>query len=675
MHFPIHSLLRPWQLALIFVAGVPAAHAACIDTASRAQATAGDNCPATGTVYSGASNAAHALLASGANSTLTISSNVSANPLGYGSNAGTGVVSAGAGGRLIAQGNVTLIQAGALNSYGVAAGPVNPAGVGTVGIRGAVDVTMASGGSTRRAIMANGVGSEVTIDGPITVTQTGGTSHRGLSAEGGGSINYAGASIDFRGDAGSTGIRVLTGMARLHGTGNTEVWVEGAGAVGFLTNASAESTVDGWLKIHGDLGADSAASIQGSAKLTVGAGSLLDNTGGVAVRISSANAEPLVAGTGLSISALTGFAYSGAITPSTTLNGANVTAATLWQTTAAAQPNFIADGGTYTGTSAQEAGSALSVSLFNSATWNLTADAFLTMLSLAGGGTLSTPNATRTMSGSVTNTSGLVDLSGASPQTGDSLTVVGNYFGAGGVIRLDTVLGDSSSPTDIFTVQGSATGTTTLDVRNLNGLGAATTGNGIAVATASGVAAAGAFVLAGGQLEVGGFLYTLNQVGNTWYLQSKLIPPEASVVCAPSELTDSEAQVSTCTLTLSYAPAQDLSVNLNLPVASTRYSTTCTSPIVMAANTSSATCTITAVENTVAGDGDVTAELSIAAPTTVDSYTVAGSPAQVLVRNDDAAVVTPAPPTPVPTLGQWAMLLLSLSIAGIAAASSRRRPS
>ncbi|WP_028600858.1 IPTL-CTERM sorting domain-containing protein [Ottowia thiooxydans] len=675
MRIPTHSLLRPWQLALIFAAGVPTAHAVCIDTASRAQATAGDTCPATGTTYTGASNAAHTLLASGANSTLTISSNVSVNPTGYGSNGGTGVVSAGAGGHLVGQGSVTVIQAGALNSYAVSAGPVNPAGAGTVDIRGAVTVTMAAGGTTRRAVMANGVGSVVTIEGPITVTQTGGTSHRGLSAEGGGSINYAGASVDFRGDVGSTGIRVLTGTARLHGTGNTELWVEGAGSVGFLTNASAESTIDGWLKVHGDVGADSAASIQGAAKLTVGAGSLLDNTGGVAVRIGSANAEPLVAGAGLSVTASTGFLYAGAITPTTQLTDATVNAATLWQSTANAQPNFQANGGTYTGTSVKEPGSALSISLANSATWNLTSDASLTLLTLTGNGTLSTPNATRTVSGSITNTSGLVDLSGSSPQTGDALTVSGNYVGGGGTVRLDTALGDSSSPTDMFVVQGDATGTTSLDIRNLNGLGAATTGNGIAVATASGVADAGAFVLAGGPLTVGGFVYTLNQVGNTWYLQSRLIPPEASIACTPSELTDSADQVSTCTVTLSYSPTEAMSVNLNLPAASARYGTTCASPILIAANTSSATCTLTAVANTVAGDGDVTAELSIAIPTIADTYTVAGSPAQVIVRNDDVAVVTPVPPTPVPTLGQWAMMLLSLSLAGVGLAGSRRRPS
>ncbi|WP_312807738.1 Ig domain-containing protein [Comamonas sp.] len=147
--------------------------------------------------------------------------------------------------------------------------------------------------------------------------------------------------------------------------------------------------------------------------------------------------------------------------------------------------------------------------------------------------------------------------------------------------------------------------------------------------------------------------------------------PQASVACTPSELTDSANQVSTCTVTLSPAPTQAMSINLVLPAGSPRYSTSCVSPITIAANETTATCTITATENTVAGDGNVTAELSIAPPTVVDAYSVSGSPAQVVIKDDDKPVVAAA--TPVPTLGGIGLLLLSGLVAGSMGLMRRRK--
>ncbi len=147
--------------------------------------------------------------------------------------------------------------------------------------------------------------------------------------------------------------------------------------------------------------------------------------------------------------------------------------------------------------------------------------------------------------------------------------------------------------------------------------------------------------------------------------------PQASVACAPSELTDSANQVSTCTVTLSPAPTQATSINLVLPAGSPRYSTSCVSPITIAANETTATCTITATENTVAGDGNVTAELSIAPPTVADAYSVSGSPAQVVIKDDDKPAVAAA--TPVPTLGDIGLLLLSGLIAGSMGFMRRRK--
>ncbi|MNT17210.1 hypothetical protein D3C72_1523480 [compost metagenome] len=205
---------------------------------------------------------------------------------------------------------------------------------------------------------------------------------------------------------------------------------------------------------------------------------------------------------------------------------------------------------------------------------------------------------------------------------------------------------------------------------NANGLGAATTGNGILVVKVDG-ASNGVFTLEGGSVTAGHFSYTLHQVGNNWYLQSRLLTPAVGVTCNPVELFDSPNQVSTCTLTLSHpAPPQGLSVNLNLPASNPRYSTTCTQPILVPTDSLSATCTIVATPNTVANDGDVIAELSVA-PATAGAYDITGSPAQVLVKDDDRP--SPTSPAPVPTMGGHGLLLLSLGVGGAGIFFARRQ--
>ena len=143
--------------------------------------------------------------------------------------------------------------------------------------------------------------------------------------------------------------------------------------------------------------------------------------------------------------------------------------------------------------------------------------------------------------------------------------------------------------------------------------------------------------------------------------------PVATVVCNPATLTDSEGQVSTCTVTLSApAPANGLPIAITPPTSNPRYTaTTCTSPLTVAAGATTASCTITAVANTVVGDGDVVATLALLAG---EGYML-GEPhsATVTVQDDDKAAGTP---TPIPTLGQWSLMLLGLGIAGLAA---RRR--
>jgi outer membrane autotransporter protein len=128
------------------------------------------------------------------------------------------------------------------------------------------------------------------------------------------------------------------------------------------------------------------------------------------------------------------------------------------------------------------------------------------------------------VNGSVANT-GTLSLADTAPAADDVTTVHGNYTGvAGSVLKLDTVLGDSSSASDRLVVSGDTTGTTRLQVTNVGGLGAATSGNGILVVQVNGASNA-SFVLDGSPLVAGQFSYTLHQVGTNWYLQSAALPP------------------------------------------------------------------------------------------------------------------------------------------------------
>jgi autotransporter family porin len=669
--------LRPASYAASVAASIffiaPLAQAACVDSADRAQATAGDSCIATGSSYTGLSNANNTLLASGVGSTLTVPNNVVANASNVASSVGQGVVTAIANGRLLAQGAVTVTQLGGSNSYGISAGGQSATG-GTVEIAGDVNVTMGTNGTTRRAIMANGSTGLVIIGGHTVIRHTGAGAHRGLSAEGGGTIRYNSADIDFGArpaappdsgapsDPGANGIRVLTGDARLQGSGNTQIRVDGVNSVGFLTNANAQSTIDGWLRIDVDSGGASAANIQGNATLSMGSDSALNHPTGTAVSISSTHATPLVAGSGLTMTAVTGFAYTGAISPTTSLTNATVTASTLWNATTGAQPSFRASGGNYTGTSTQDSSSALTVTLTDAAVWNLTADATLTSLYLEGYGTLAAASASRTVIGNVNNTSGLVDVSGATPQAGDSFTVNGDYAASGGTVRLDTTLGDSSSISDRLHITGDTSGSALLDVRNLAGTGAETTGDGILVVQVDGNSA-GTFALSGGMVVAGQYVYQLRKVGNNWYLQSQLNEGTVQVnkmVAAPAGAPPFSGSIP---FTLTCANP-DFSQVGSIAVTNNQGSS---APITVQAGS---TCSVSEGNLPAAPTGYRWAEPSYMQPTAIAIGSNTATIMNTLISNTNEPTLKP-----VPSMGTLALSALSLGLAIMGLGQMRRRQS
>lgn len=147
--------------------------------------------------------------------------------------------------------------------------------------------------------------------------------------------------------------------------------------------------------------------------------------------------------------------------------------------------------------------------------------------------------------------------------------------------------------------------------------------------------------------------------------------PVVTLACTPTALVDSPSNQAVCTITSdTAAPSGGLSVALTLPAASGRYSTDCTDPITIAAASTTATCTIVATPNTVAGDGSVNAIMSLTTPSATSPYTL-GTPASatITVNDDDRAGAVSA----VPTLSSWALSLLGLVLAG-SAGFNRRRP-
>ncbi|RZL85682.1 MAG: autotransporter outer membrane beta-barrel domain-containing protein, partial [Variovorax sp.] len=137
---------------------------------------------------------------------------------------------------------------------------------------------------------------------------------------------------------------------------------------------------------------------------------------------------------------------------------------------------------------------------------------------------------------------GTVSLLGTA--AGSTLTITGAYVGDNGVLKLGTVLGGNASLSDRLVLSGSgasASGHTTLQITNLGGLGAQTSGSGIEVvsavngATTTAQTSRDAFALANGHVDAGAFEYRLHAAdaqgaGESWYLRSEttVAPPTAA---------------------------------------------------------------------------------------------------------------------------------------------------
>ncbi|WP_336983161.1 MULTISPECIES: autotransporter outer membrane beta-barrel domain-containing protein [unclassified Cedecea] len=147
--------------------------------------------------------------------------------------------------------------------------------------------------------------------------------------------------------------------------------------------------------------------------------------------------------------------------------------------------------------------------------------------------------------GNLTNV-GLVQLAGSG--VGNSLTVAGNYSGQNGVIALNTVLASDGAASDKLILSGgSASGSSTLKVTNIGGVGAQTTADGIQVvqATNGATSTANAFNLSGGTVSAGAYSYYLAKggvsdgSGGSWYLRNTVVPDSTTSVTPAEETPES----------------------------------------------------------------------------------------------------------------------------------------
>ena len=225
---------------------------------------------------------------------------------------------------------------------------------------------------------------------------------------------------------------------------------------------------------------------------------------------------------------------AGTTTISPTLAGLPALDPNLWQfdTTAACMPavaaSYPTDQSAFAGSLAVQGGTLVLP------TTNILPSITATSLT---GGTLMQGGTSQNL-GAVTQSAGVLQLTGGSVPGATDTANATAWSGSGGTVLLDTVLGTDGSPSDKLRITGPISGTTVLQISNLGGAGAATTGNGILVVDAASASGSGTFTLAGGTLVQGGFVYSLVKAADgNWYLQSTPVPPPSGVITIQQTVT------------------------------------------------------------------------------------------------------------------------------------------
>ncbi|NYS11795.1 autotransporter outer membrane beta-barrel domain-containing protein [Achromobacter xylosoxidans] len=130
------------------------------------------------------------------------------------------------------------------------------------------------------------------------------------------------------------------------------------------------------------------------------------------------------------------------------------------------------------------------------------------------------------LTGNLTN-AGTLDLDNGDNAVGKTLKIIGDWVGGtNSLIKLAAVLGNGDdSVTDKVEITGAATGSTQVQVRNINGAGTTGTTSGITLITAGDGSTNGAFTLNTDTITANGLVYSLLNKADSanhklWYLSS-----------------------------------------------------------------------------------------------------------------------------------------------------------
>ncbi|MET3373677.1 outer membrane autotransporter protein [Variovorax boronicumulans] len=352
----------------------------------------------------------------------------------------------------------------------------------------------------------------------------GGTGSPGAGGDGGAGLASTGAGATL------TNTGTIAGGAGGAGGANSNGGPSGANGVGGVGVTGANLALTNGGTISGGLGGDGVTRAAAVA-FTGGTNSLTLNTGSSmtgAISIGAGATASVIAGAG-------GLTVSNALllggTGTIDTNGNALT----WTGAISGASDLVKIGAgvlTLSGADTHSGATNVAAGTLRAGAANVLSSA--SPFTVATGATLDLAGNSQTLASMAH--SGTVSLVGAVP--GTTLTVNGPWVGNGGTLRLGTALGGSASASDRLILSGAtavASGTTNVQITNLGGLGALTTGNGIEVisalngATTTAQTTKSAFVLAGTHVDAGAYEYRLHAAdatgaGENWYLRSTAAP-------------------------------------------------------------------------------------------------------------------------------------------------------
>jgi len=390
----------------------------------------------------------------------------------------TGVVAttsgAGAYGVSVGAGGATTVLGGAVTTSGEAAYGAAVIGGGVLQLGGGLNISTSGAGA--HGLYVAGPGAGATLAGPVTINVSG--------ANAAGIYVASGAAV---GAKGPLAVNAATYGLYIDGSASHPVGPTAIGLGGPLT-----------LKTTDPSGA--AITLSGNQALFAGAGGGVIDAAGTAIALLDGD-QQTAAFVNYQINAPR-IIYADPSTASVTFDNttANAGSGDLAQVAGGSELTLTALASSLTGVIQTEAGSLSNVSLSGGSNWTITGNSTVTNLSL------------------VNASAGFAPTTDGAFHT---LTVT-NFIGQGASLTLNAALGGTEPGADKLVINGGqATGATTINIRTIGNLGAATSGLGVplVLTTNGGSIASDAFALAG-PVTVGGYTYSLQSEDDGEYLVS-----------------------------------------------------------------------------------------------------------------------------------------------------------